>query len=88
MTMKKEPTFHVLKGGHSIGTWKGDPVKAPAKSKGEVYQVTEEEVQTNEEEPLMPPVLTDVTPDVAGSVTAKKKTEAEDDEDKLMPIII
>ena len=87
--MKKEPTFHVLKGGYSRGTWKGDPVKAPAKTKAEVYEVNDEEIQTNEEEPLMPPVLTDVTPDVTGSVTAKKKTpEVNDDEDKLMPIII
>ena len=81
--MKKEVTFHVLKGGHSMGRWKGDPVKAKAKK-----TVTDEEIQNNEEEPLMPPVLTDVTPDVAGSVTAKKKTEADEDEDKLMPIII
>lgn len=77
--MKKEVTFHVLKGGHSMGRWKGAPVKAPAKSKGEVYQVTEEEVQTNEEEPMMPVILDDPKTDT------KKPSTDDNGPEILMP---
>jgi len=48
-----------------------------------------EEIQANEEAPMIPPVLEDVTPDVAGSVTAAKdKKVTDEDEDKLLPIIM
>lgn len=80
--MKKEVTFNVFKAcGHTMGTWKGDPVNAPAKTKGEVYEVNDEEIQTNEEEPMLPPVL--------GDDTDKKKVVTDDNGPEiLMPTSI
>jgi hypothetical protein len=63
-----------------MGVWKGDPIHAKQRK----------DCQVNEEEPMLPVILEDVTPDVAGSVTASKdkKTVTDDDEDKLMPILL
>ena len=62
MTMEKKVTFNVFKAsGHTMGTWKGAPIKAkaPQPTKGEVYQVTEDELQNNEE-PMLPVILDDI----------------------------
>lgn len=76
--MKKEVTFHVLKGGHSMGRWKGDPVKAKAKK----TVTDEEEVQTNEEEPMMPVILDDPKTDT------KKPSTDDNGPEILMPTSI
>ena len=82
--MTKKPQLQILSGGYVRGTWKGKPVNAPAKA------AAEQTIENNaDEDPMMPPILDEVAKPVTADVTAKKKSpEINDDEDKLLPIII
>ena len=74
--MKKAPQLQILKGGgHTMGTWKGAPVKA---NKGKAPRT----IENNEEEPMLPILLDDPAPDT------KKKATGTENEDILMPTSI
>lgn len=74
MTMKKEPKLQILKaGGHTMGTWKGKPIK-PVQS--EAHQT----IENNEEEPMLPVILDEPETD-----TKKKPSHEGANEDILMP---
>ena len=74
--MKKAPQLQILKGGgHTMGTWKGAPVKA---TEGKAPRT----IANNEEEPMLPILLDDPAPDT------KKKATGTENEDILMPTSI
>ena len=71
--MERKVTFNVFKGGgHTFGTWKGDPISAKSK--------TEDLQQETNEEPMLPIILEDPkNPD------KKKPSDEGENEDILMP---
>lgn len=72
--MKSEAKLQILRaGGHTMGTWRGKPVKV---TQTEAHQT----IANNEEEPMLPVILDDLAPD-----TKKKPSPEGANEDILMP---